>query len=212
MSCYPIALVHLGDARCIVVGGGRVAARKVAALREAGVRPVVISPALCGSLQRLAQSGEIQVIERAYRHGDLDGARVVIAATDDSATNEAVYDEAVSLGCLVNVVDDPARCSFYVPAIVRRGELTISISTGGQSPALARRLREALEMQFDAAYGPYLSLLGELRPVVQDRVAGSAQRRDLWAALLDSDILELVRDGAHQAARRRALQIVDSFS
>jgi precorrin-2 dehydrogenase/sirohydrochlorin ferrochelatase len=211
VSAYPIALVHLEDARCIVVGGGAVAARKVTALREGGARPIVISPALCDPLCDLAQDGEIQVIERTYRPGDLDGARVVIAATDDPGTNHAVYEEAVSAGCLVNVVDDPAHCTFYVPATVRRGTLTISISTGGHSPSLARRIREALEMQFDAAYGPYLSLLGTLRPVVRDRIADAVQRKALWAALLDSDILDLLRDGTEQAARQRALEIIDSF-
>lgn len=212
MNSYPIALVNLDSARCVVVGGGQVAARKVAALREAGSRPVVISPMLCESLRHRAESGEIQATERAYRSGDLEGAQLVIAATDDPAVNEAVWREAESLGCLVNVVDDPGHCNFYVPAIVRRGELTISISTGGNSPALARCLRETLEMQFDAGYGPYLSLLGELRPLVQDRIAESARRKTLWAALLDSEILELLRDEAHQAARQRALEIVDAFS
>jgi siroheme synthase-like protein len=212
MSCFPVALVQLKDARCIVVGGGRVAARKVAALIEAGACPIVISPAMCASLRHLAQQGEIQVIERSYCPGDLEGARLVIAATDDPTTNEAVYEEALSHECLINVVDDPAHCSFYVPATVRRGELTISISTGGHSPLLARRLREALEMQFDDAYGPYLSLLGALRPVVQDRVSDAGQRRALWTALLDSDVLDLLRDGAQEAARQRALGIIDAFS
>ena len=212
MNSYPIALVNLDGARCVVVGGGRIAARKVAALREAGARPVVISPMLCESLRPLAQKGEIEVIERAYRSGDLKGTRLVIAATNDPATNKAVWREAKSLGCLVNVVDDPAHCNFYVPAVVRRGELTISISTGGNSPALARRLREALEERFDAGYEPYLLLLGELRPLVQGRISQSVRRKALWTALLDSEILDLFRQGAHQAARQRAFEIVDEFS
>ena len=212
MSGYPITLVGLEKARCVVIGGGQVAARKVAALQEAGACPVVISPALCEPLQRQAEAGEICAIWRAYHSGDLAGARLVIAATDDPETNEAVWREAESLGCLVNVVDDPAHCNFYVPATVRRGALTISITTGGSSPALARRLREALELQFDANYGPYLVLLGELRPLVRERIADPAQRRALWRALLDSEILELFRGEAHQAARRRAAEIIDAFS
>jgi precorrin-2 dehydrogenase/sirohydrochlorin ferrochelatase len=212
VSGYPITLVNLKEARCVVVGGGRVAARKIAALREAGARPVVISPALCESLQHQAESGEIQAIERAYRPGDLAGARLVIAATDDPVTNEAIWREAESLACLVNVVDDPAHCNFYVPATVRRGALTISISTGGNSPTLARRIREALEAQFDAAYGPYLALLGELRPLVRERIADPAQRKALWTALVDSEILEWLRNDARRAARKRALEIVDTFS
>jgi siroheme synthase-like protein len=212
MKGYPITLVNLGGARCVVVGGGRIATRKVAALREAGACPVVISPQLCKPLRSLALNGEIEAIERSYRPGDLKGARLVIAATDDPAVNEGVWHEAKSIGCLVNVVDDPAHCTFYVPAIVRRGELTIAISTGGNSPTLARRLRKGLEEQFDASYGPYLSLLGELRPLVQERIVGLGRRKALWAALLDSEVLDLFRQGASQAARQRAFEIVDAFS
>lgn len=212
MIGYPIALVGLEHARCVVVGGGRVAARKVAALREAGARPVVISPLLCESLQQQAECGEIETIERAYCPGDLERARLVIAATDEPAVNEAVWREAESRGCLVNVVDDPAHCNFHVPATVRRGALTISVSTGGNSPGLARRLRKGLEAQFDAAYEPYLALLGEFRPLVRERIADPAQRKALWAALLDSDLLEWLRDGRRQAARQRALDIIDTFS
>jgi precorrin-2 dehydrogenase/sirohydrochlorin ferrochelatase len=155
---------------------------------------------------------KIEVLERAYRPGDLEGARLVVAATDDPAINEAIWREAESRGCLINVVDDPAHCNFYVPATVRRGTLTISISTGGNSPGLARRLRQALETQFDETYEPYLALLGELRPLVQERIGDPAQRRALWDTLLDSEILHLFRDGAAQAARQRAFDIMDTFS
>jgi precorrin-2 dehydrogenase/sirohydrochlorin ferrochelatase len=212
VKTYPIALVGLEDLRCVVVGGGQVAARKVAALREAGARPIVISPMLCEALQRHAEQGEIQVIERAYQTGDATGAHLVIAATDDPGINEAVWQEARSLGCLVNVVDDPARCNFHTPATIRRGELTISISTGGNSPALARRLRQELEAQFDAGYAPYLALLGELRPLVQEQVAEPATRRAVWETLLDSDLLALCRVGEVQAAHDRAIEIIDSLS
>jgi precorrin-2 dehydrogenase/sirohydrochlorin ferrochelatase len=208
---YPITLVDLANTNCVVVGGGEVAARKVAALREAGAQPVVISPALCAALQRQVHAGEIDAVVRQYQPGDLAGVRLVIAATDDPATNEAVWREAQATGCLVNVVDDPARCNFYVPATVRRGALTLSISTGGSSPLLARRIRNALEEQFDAAYEPYLALLGQLRSTVQEQIADPAQRKALWEALLDSDILELLRDGKTEAAQQRAEEIVEAF-
>jgi len=212
VSGYPIVLVGLKNARCVVVGGGQVAARKVAALQGAGACPVVISPVLCEVLQRQAQNGEIQAIRRAYRPGDLAGARLVIAATDDPVTNEAVWREAQEIDCLINVVDDPARCNFYVPATVRRGALTISVSTDGNSPALARRIRQALERQFDTSYEFYLPFLGGLRPLVRARVADPARRTALWQALLDSEILELLREGSHQAAWQRAMEIVETFS
>jgi precorrin-2 dehydrogenase/sirohydrochlorin ferrochelatase len=211
MSGYPITLVDLANSRCVVVGGGEVAARKVAALREAGARPIVISPALCNSLVQAVEAGHIDAIQRRYQAGDLAGARLVIAATDDAATNEAVWREAEAEGCLVNVVDDPPRCNFYVPATVRRGALTLGISTGGRSPLLARRIREMVEQQFDMAYEPYLELLGELRPRVQEQIAEPARRKELWHCLLESEVLDLLRSGHHGAAWQRAEEIVERF-
>ena len=151
------------------------------------------------------------VIPRTYRAGDLRSARLVVAATDDEATNEAVWREAQRTGCLVNVVDDPARCNFYVPATVRRGALTLSVSTDGHSPLLSRRIRQQLESSFDAAYEPYIALLGELRPFVQARVPDPARRRELWQALLDSDVLDLFRLGDPAAARQRADAVVERY-
>jgi precorrin-2 dehydrogenase/sirohydrochlorin ferrochelatase len=211
VSGYPITLVDLANTPCVVVGGGGVAARKVAALREAGARPVVISPALCDTLRRQVEEGEIDAIERRYQAGDLADARLVIAATDDAATNEAVWREAQDTGCLVNVVDDPPRCNFYVPATVRRGALTLAVSTNGTSPLLAQRIRRMLEQQFDWAYESYLELLGELRPKVQKQVVEAARRKALWASLLDSDVLDLLRAGQTQAARQCAETIVETY-
>ncbi len=211
MNSYPVTLVDLASSRCVVVGGGEVAARKVTALCRAGARPIVISPALCAALSRQVDDDEIDAIRRQYQAGDLAGARLVIAATDNAATNEAVWREAQDAGCLVNVVDDPPRCNFYVPATVRRGSLTLSVSTGGNSPLLARRIRESLEQQFDLAYEPYLALLGELRPRVQEQVAEPEQRKALWESLLDSDILELLKAGQLEAARQHAEEIVATY-
>jgi precorrin-2 dehydrogenase/sirohydrochlorin ferrochelatase len=211
VSGYPVTLVGLDSARCIVIGGGEIASRKVMALCEAGAQPVVISPVLCGILQELADRDLIDVVRRPYRSGDLAGARLVIAATDDPATNEAVWQEAQRTGCLANVVDDPLHCSFHVPATVRRGALTLSVSTGGNSPLFARRIRETLEEQFDSAYASYVALLGELRPTVRDRVADPVRRKALWRALLDSQLLDLIRAGQLQAARQLADEIVETF-
>jgi precorrin-2 dehydrogenase/sirohydrochlorin ferrochelatase len=211
VSGYPIILVDLANTPCVVVGGGEVAARKVAALRQAGARPVVISPVIGESLRGQVEVGEIDALEREYRPGDLAGVRLVIAATDDPGTNEAVWREALAAGCLVNVVDDPARCNFYVPATVRRGALTLGISTGGNSPLLARRIRQALEAQFGPAYETYVDLLGDLRPVVQEQIADPARRKQLWAALLDSNILDLLQNGDARAAWQYAEEIIETF-
>lgn len=211
MNGYPITLVDLANTSCVVVGGGEVAARKVQALCEAGAHPVVVSPVLCDALRCQAEAGKIEVIEREYRPGDVAGVRLIIAATDEPAINEAVWQEAQAAGCLVNVVDEPTRCNFYVPATVRRGALTLSVSTSGYSPALARRIRQTLERQFEPSYEPYLDLLGGLRPIVQEQVADPAVRKLLWESLLDSDILELLHSGAAETALQRAHEIVESF-
>lgn len=212
MTGYPLTLVGLTESRCVVIGGGEVAARKVDALLAAGARPVVISPDLCSALRARAGAGEIEAVSRGYRRGDLAGARLVIAATDDAAVNEAVWQEAQEAGCLANVVDDPARCNFHVPATVRRGALTLAIATGGQAPALARRIRQDLEAQFDAAYGSYLALLGEVRPAILEQIPDLRRRRAAWQALLDSEILDLLRSGEPEAAARRAREIVQAFA
>lgn len=211
MSGYPVTLIDLHKTSCVVIGGGEIAERKVTALREAGARPLVISPILSDALRCQVDAGEIDAIEREYQTGDLSGARLVIAATDEPAINEAVWQEAQAIGCLVNVVDDPSRCDFYVPATIRRGALTISVSTAGSSPLLAGRIRHALEQQFDPAYGPYLELLGGLRPQVKELVVDPACRKGVWESLLGSDILDLLRDGQPEAAQQRAKDIVQTF-
>jgi siroheme synthase-like protein len=204
MTGYPVTLVGLDAARCVVVGGGTVAARKVVGLRQAGAKPIVISPTLCPELETQAAQGGIEVVRRPYRQGDLTGGQLVIAATDDPAVNEAVFREAQALGCLVNVVDDPARCSFFVPAVVRRGALTIAVSTGGKSPALARRIRQQLESLFDPAYGPLLDQLSRLRPTVQSAVPDPGRRAAFWERLLDSDVLDRLRAGDEAGAISQA--------
>jgi precorrin-2 dehydrogenase/sirohydrochlorin ferrochelatase len=209
---YPIAVVNLESARCIVVGGGQVAARKVAGLQAAGARPIVISPDLAQTLRQQAETGRLEIIPREYQPGDLAGARLVIAATDDPETNEAVWQEAQAVGCLVNVVDDPARCNFHVPATIRRGALAISVSTGGSSPLLSSRIRQALEQHFDAAYEPYLALLAELRPVVRAQTPDPVRRKAIWEALLDSEILDLLRSNEPGRAHQRAQTIIENYS
>jgi precorrin-2 dehydrogenase/sirohydrochlorin ferrochelatase len=210
VSGYPVTLVDLANTPCVVVGGGDVAFRKVVALCEAGARPIVISPVLCDPLRRQVEDGKVDAIEREYQPGDLGGIRLVIAATDNPATNEAVWREAQSTGCLVNVVDDPDRCNFYVPATVRRGPLTLAVSTDGHSPLLARHIRLMLEEQFDTAYEPFLELLGQLRPLAKEQISEASRRKALWESLLDSDILDLLRANQQTAARKRAQEIVEA--
>ncbi|MFQ6014559.1 MAG: bifunctional precorrin-2 dehydrogenase/sirohydrochlorin ferrochelatase [Anaerolineae bacterium] len=192
MAYYPVFL-NLKDQRCVVVGGGVVAERKVLSLLEGDSQVTVISPELTPALQRLTAEGRIRHLPRRYRSGDLAGAALVIAATDQPQVNHQVWQEASQRGLLVNVVDDSVHCNFIVPAVVRQGDLTIAISTGGKSPALAHRLRERLEQTFGPEYARFLDLLGGLRERVMAAYPDDEERRAVWYRLVDSDLLELIR-------------------
>ena len=201
MSNYPVVLTGL-ESGAVVVGGGEVAVRKVEGLLAAGVGVTVISPELAPELQVLAGQGRIAVLPRAYQSGDLADVRLVIAATGDPQVNQAVWQEAQARGCLINVVDDPAHCTFHVPAVVRRDPVTISIGTGGASPALAKWLRRHITADIGPEYEQLAVLLAELRPRVQSCIPGE-NRQALWRELINA-LLPLLRegnqDGAHQAA------------
>jgi precorrin-2 dehydrogenase / sirohydrochlorin ferrochelatase len=197
---YTICLVGLPARQTVVVGGGKVAARKVEGLLAAGAQVKVISPVLTLELQLLADSSEIIFLPRLYQDGDLDDAFLVIAATNDPAVNQSVWREAERRGCLVNVVDDPLHSNFILPAVVQRDDLSIAISTGGSSPALARRLRERLEKLIRPEYGILAGVMAELRPeLIHDFPAGEAR---LLAALrvVDSDILKVIQNHGRDAA------------
>ena len=210
MTGYPVVLTGLNRRRCVVVGGGQVAARKVKTLVEAGARPIVISPELCADLeQALAQDG-VMVLRRAYQRGDLEGAALVIAATNDRAVNQAIADECQQRDVLLNVVDCPELCTFTLPSIIRRGALLVAIATGGGSPGFARHVRETLDPILDAAYGDMLEILSELRPFIRRNVPRSTQR-SLWERLLDGEVMCCVRTEGVAAARTLAEQIVRSY-
>lgn len=204
MRTYPINLIDMARRSAVVIGGGAVALRKVQGLLEGEAGVTVISPELISGLAELHASGKIVVIRRSYREGDLAGAWLVVAATDDAEVNHAVSAEAMRLGCLVNVVDDPDFSNFIVPAVVRRGEIAVTICTGGASPALARRLRERLEELIGPEYGDLAELLAELRPELLARHAPGQPRLDAALRLVDSDILQVLRGQGMAAARAYA--------
>jgi precorrin-2 dehydrogenase/sirohydrochlorin ferrochelatase len=212
VKTYPINMIGLEQRRSVVVGGGNVAARKVAGLIEAGAHVTVISPALVPELETLAEAGRIIFIDRHYRRGDLVGAFLVIAATDDPAANQAVWREAERRGCLVNVVDDPAHSNFILPAVVRRGDVSVAVSTGGASPALARRLRERLETLVGPEYGELADLLAELRPQLLSRFESGEARLAVALRLIDSELPGIIQQSGREAALLYALELIDSES
>ena len=183
-----------------MVGGGAVALRKVEGLLASGASVKVISPALAPELQQLADSGQIEFLSRPFQDGDLEGAFLTVAATDDPSVNEAVWMEAERRGSLVNVVDDPAHSNFILPAVVQRDDLSIAISTGGGSPALARRLRERFEKLIGPEYGVLASLLAELRPELLRSFSAGEARLQAALRVVDSDILEIIQTQGRDAA------------
>ncbi len=208
---YPIALSIAGR-RCLVVGGGRVAERKVEALLAAGGQVCVVSPELTPGLEEHAASRDIEWRERGFADTDLDGCWVVVGATSDPAVNEAVSRGALARGLLVNIVDEPDLCNFIVPASCEFGPVTLTISTSGTSPALARWLRERLEAEYGPALGTFAELLGEARDEVKARVTGEGNRRAVWDAILDSRAMDLVRQGRIDEARETIRACISSPS
>ena len=208
MKGYPVFFVHLGRARCVIVGGGPVATRKADGLLQVAANVVVVSPMLCKELADLASRGSVDVIRRDYQYGDLQGAALVIAATDAPEVNQQVWEEAKARGIPVNVVDDPEHCTFIAPSVLRRGPLTLAISTGGHCPALSRHLRKRLEQEFGPAYSGYVELLGQLREQAVAKLS-LAERRVFWEQIFGSDVLALLTSGKEQEARRQAWAILE---
>lgn len=194
----------------MVVGGGAVAEHKVIALFECQAQVIVISPTLTPGLRRWAEAGKLTHVARAYRFGDLEGALLCIAATDDRAVNEQVWREGDARGTLVNVVDDVAHSHFIVPAVVRQGDLTLAISTGGHSPALAARIKEELAALFGPEYGDLVQILGSLRPRLKAEF-GPEQRRAFARAVLDMDVVSLLREGDSAGALSRMEEILAGY-
>lgn len=203
---YPVNLV-LDGRRCLVVGGGKVALRKVEGLLACGGRVTVVAPRVDGELRTLAG---VAIEERPWRPEDLDGMWLVIAATDDPAVNRAVYDAGQRAGVWVNGADDPANCSFTLPSVVRRGDLQVTVSTGGRSPALATWLRRRLEGEIGPEYAVLLDLLATERDGL--KAAGVSTEGLDWRSALDSDMLDLIRTGDLAHARERLQTCLSSSS
>ena len=196
---YPI-FVNLKDQPCTIIGGGKIAEGKVEGLLDAGATITVISPALTPALQNLADEKQFTYIERIYQNGDLDGAFMVICATDQNDINHRVWLDASENHQLVNVVDDTPRCNFIAPAILRKGDLSIAISTGGKAPAMAVRLKEFLDKDIGPEYARFLELAGQLRSPLAKHIPDFETRKALWYQILDAGVLDLLSQGNESEA------------
>jgi len=193
MSYYPVCL-DLQGRSCVVVGGGKVAERKVKGLLACNAQVKVISPDLTEFLSQLHAEGQLEWLNRYYKKGDLSQTFLVIAATDDEQAQQMVQDEATQLNKLLNVADVPQRCNFILPATVRRGDLTIAVATGGKSPALAKKLRKELEKRIGPEYTVLVNILGALRPQVLASGLSQPENELLFHKLLHDDMLEWIEE------------------
>lgn len=194
MRYYPVFLDIKGRP-CLVVGGGTVAERKVFGLLAAGAIVTVMSPKATKGLAELAREGRITLKKTAFTQGCLKGFALCFAATGSANVNEAVWHEARELGVQVNVVDDPAHCSFIVPSVVDRGALTIAISTSGKSPALARSIRLKLEDSFGEEYGQLVEVLGAVRKKLLKTGLSRDKKESIIRDLVKSPLPGLIRSG-----------------
>jgi precorrin-2 dehydrogenase/sirohydrochlorin ferrochelatase len=203
---YPVNLLVAGK-RCVVIGGGRVAAAKADGLAECGARVHVIAPRICEAARAVPG---VTYEERGYESSDLDGAALVIAATDDPVVNRQVFLDAEARGTWINSADDPENCSFTLPARVRRGDLLVTFSTGGRSPALAAWLRRRFEAELGPEMETLLDLLGSERSRL--RAEGRSTEEVDWQNAIDSGMLELIREGRLAEAKERLQACLSSSS
>jgi len=192
-SLYPI-LVDLQGKKALVVGGGKVAQRKIETLLECGTFVQVVAKELTAELEELRSSQKIEFLGGEFSEAYLEGAFLVFAATDDVLLNRRVSQAAQQRGLLVNAVDQPADCNFIVPSVLTRGDLLIAVSTSGKSPAFARKVRVELERHFGEEYGLFLSLMGNLRKEILGVGLSQEENKRAFEELVYSDLLPAIRE------------------
>jgi len=206
---YPIYL-NLKNKRVVVIGGGEVAERKVESLVGTGAAITLISPEVTPRLASLAHSNQIQLQSRAYAPGDCSGAFLVFSATDDAEISAAVFRDAAQAGALTNTADRPGLCDFIMPAVVRRGDIAVAISTGGTSPGLAAQLRRKIAKTIGPEYAKLAALMAGARSEIRRRVPDQEQRKALHYRILNSDIMDRLRRDDNAGAERRLKEIIES--
>ncbi|HEY5639472.1 MAG TPA: bifunctional precorrin-2 dehydrogenase/sirohydrochlorin ferrochelatase [Dehalococcoidia bacterium] len=218
MRYYPVFL-DIADKPVVVIGGGTIAEQKIGGLLEAGARVTIVSPDLNEVLTEHRDAGRLTHIEREYKPGDIEGYELVFVATDNRAENEKVWAEGRERHIWVNAVDDVPNCDFIMPGIVRKGDLTLAISTAGKSPAMARKVREDLETFLSEDDSALLELAAEVRREtrergieVEDCPRCQRDHLDVWNAALDGIVKSLIREGRRDEAKSRFLDLLFSPS
>jgi precorrin-2 dehydrogenase len=198
LTGYPVNLIVTGR-RCVVVGAGRIAARKIDALLEAGADVLVVAPVVGDEVRAWATGGRLTLAERPFAADDLDGAWLATTATGVAAVDAEVFAAGEARRIWVNAADDPTHCSFTLMSVVRRGDLVVTVGTGGKSPALASWLRARFASELGPEYATLLDVLSEAREEV--RAAGRSSEDPDWQGALDSGMLDLIRAGRVDEAK-----------
>ncbi|MDP2861732.1 MAG: bifunctional precorrin-2 dehydrogenase/sirohydrochlorin ferrochelatase [Desulfobacterales bacterium] len=193
MRYYPVNL-DIRNRKCLVVGGGDVGTRKVMTLIECGAVVTVVSPEAGEKLLGLAESGTIALKKRSYAGSDLEGMFLVICATDDEELNRQVGRDAGKFNMLCNIADRPEACNFILPALVKRGDLVIAVSTSGKSPAFAKKIRKALEKQYGVEYADFLKLMGAIRKKLLSNSHEPEAHKPLFEKIINKDIVQLIKN------------------
>jgi precorrin-2 dehydrogenase/sirohydrochlorin ferrochelatase len=193
MRYYPVNL-DMRNRKCLVVGGGDVGTRKVITLLECGALVTVVSINASEKLLKLAESGLIELKKRPYTGADLAGMFLVICATDNEQLNMQVGGDAEKMNMLCNVADRPEACNFILPALVKRGDLVIAVSTSGKSPAFAKKIRKDLEEQYGVEYADFLKLMGAIRKKLLSKRHEPEAHKPLFEKLINKDIVKLIKN------------------
>ena len=209
MGYYPIFL-EMKDRRCVVIGGGAVAERRVEGLVAVGANVTVISPAITEGLRDLLTQGAIRHVAREYQTGDRAGYDLFFVATDNLEINAVVSSEARSLRVWVNSADDPDHCDFILPGVIRRGDLTVAVSTGGVSPAVTRAIREELDEYFHADYARFVQIAGEVRKELREKSV--CPGAGAWNRALQGDYRRLIKEGKSVQAKELLLETLGAKS
>ncbi|OQY07114.1 MAG: siroheme synthase [Desulfobacteraceae bacterium 4572_123] len=193
MRYYPVNL-DIKNRHCLVVGGGRVGLRKVKTLIECGASVTVISPEVEDELQLLSKNTAITIKQRPYRSTDLDNMFLVIGATDNEDLNRRISEDAEKVNMLCNIADRPKVCNFILPAIIRRGDLVLTVSTSGKSPAFAKKLKTDLENEFGGEYADFLRLMGAVRKKLLSMKHAPEAHKHLFERLIDGNLVDHIRN------------------
>jgi precorrin-2 dehydrogenase/sirohydrochlorin ferrochelatase len=204
-SYYPVYL-NLRGRSCVIIGGGTVAEGKIGRLLDSGAEIRVVSPDATPGIRQLVADGAVRWEQRLYRRGDLDGAFIAIAATNVREVNRRIFEEANERGVMLNAVDDPPNCSFIAPSIVQRGPVTLAISTGGVSPALARRLRESLQDSDDLAWADLSGVMATARACLREVGLLSSLDPQRWQCCINPELLAMAQEGRGSEAVETLLE------